>query len=157
MACARLYSGLGANEIQTRECLHSRWSPETVPTYTYTCTACNDVVEKRQSFTDPPLTTCEQCGGTLRKIIHPVGIVFKGSGWYVTDSRSSKSSTNGPSASGDSDSSSSSKDSSAKESSSKESSSKESGGSKDSSSAKDSSSSKDSSGSTSSSKSSSGS
>src|SRR5713226_5471974 len=84
----------------------------TVPTYTYTCTACNDVVEKRQSFTDPPLTTCEQCGGTLRKIIHPVGIVFKGSGWYVTDSRSSKSSTNGPS----SDSSSSTKDSSTKDS-----------------------------------------
>jgi putative FmdB family regulatory protein len=67
-----------------------------VPTYTYTCTACNDVIEKRQSFSDPPLTTCEQCGGTLRKVIHPVGIVFKGSGWYITDSRSSTSSANGP-------------------------------------------------------------
>src|ERR1700687_5956693 len=67
----------------------------TVPTYTYTCTSCNDVVEKRQSFTDPPLTTCEQCGGTLRKIIHPVGIVFKGSGWYSTDSRASTSSKSG--------------------------------------------------------------
>lgn len=66
-----------------------------MPTYTYTCTACNEIVEKRQSFTDPPLTTCEQCGGTLRKIIHPVGIVFKGSGWYITDSRSSSSSTTG--------------------------------------------------------------
>src|SRR5260370_7286821 len=83
-----------------------------VPTYTYTCTACNDMIEKRQSFTDPPLTTCEECGGTLRKIIHPVGIVFKGSGWYVTDSRSSTSSTNGPT----SDSSSSTKDSSPKDS-----------------------------------------
>src|SRR5437764_12191811 len=62
-----------------------------VPTYTYTCTACNDLIEKRQSFSDPPLTTCEECGGTLRKIIHPVGIVFKGSGWYVTDSRSASS------------------------------------------------------------------
>ncbi len=70
-----------------------------MPTYTYTCTTCNNHVEKRQSFTDPPLTTCEECGGTLRKIIHPVGIVFKGSGWYVTDSRSSTSSTNGPSTS----------------------------------------------------------
>src|SRR5205823_10892602 len=70
------------------------WSP-TVPTYTYTCTACNDIIEKRQSFSDPPLTTCEQCGGTLRKVIHPVGIVFKGSGWYITDSRSSSSSANG--------------------------------------------------------------
>ena len=79
----------------------------TVPTYTYTCTACNDVIEKRQSFSDPPLTTCEQCGGTLRKIIHPVGIVFKGSGWYITDSRSSTSA-----ASGSSSASSASKDSS---------------------------------------------
>src|SRR3979490_1192671 len=96
-----------------------------VPTYTYTCTSCNNHVEKRQSFTDPPLTTCEECGGTLRKIIHPVGIVFKGSGWYVTDSRSSKASTNGPSSSTDSDSSSSSKDSGSQESGSKESGSKE--------------------------------
>src|SRR5947209_3454136 len=67
-----------------------------MPTYTYTCTACNDVIEKRQSFSDPPLTTCEQCGGTLRKVIHPVGIVFKGSGWYITDSRSSTSAANAP-------------------------------------------------------------
>lgn len=67
-----------------------------MPTYTYTCTACNDVIEKRQSFSDPPLTTCEQCGGGLRKIIHPVGIVFKGSGWYINDSRASTSSANGP-------------------------------------------------------------
>lgn len=66
-----------------------------MPTYTYTCTACNDLVEKRQSFSDPPLTTCEQCGGALRKVIHPVGIVFKGSGWYITDSRSSTASANG--------------------------------------------------------------
>src|SRR6476469_3574801 len=71
-----------------------------VPTYTYTCTSCNDVIEKRRSFSDPPLTTCEQCGGTLRKIIHPVGIVFKGSGWYSTDSRSSTVSTSGSGASG---------------------------------------------------------
>src|SRR3979490_1275842 len=97
-----------------------------VPTYTYTCTSCNNHVEKRQSFTDPPLTTCEECGGTLRKNIHPVGIVFKGSGWYVTDSRASTSSRNGPSASTDSDSSSSTKESSTKESSSKDSGSKDS-------------------------------
>jgi putative FmdB family regulatory protein len=107
-----------------------------VPTYTYTCTSCNNHVEKRQSFTDPPLTTCEECGGTLRKIIHPVGIVFKGSGWYVTDSRSSKASTNGPSTTSDST-----KDSSTKESSSKDSSAKESGGAKESTPAKESSSS----------------
>ena len=64
-----------------------------MPTYTYTCTSCNDVVEKRQSFSDAPLTTCEQCGGSLRKVFHPVGIVFKGSGWYITDSRSSSNGT----------------------------------------------------------------
>ncbi len=66
-----------------------------MPIYTYTCTACNDLIEKRQSFSDPPLTTCEQCGGALRKVIHPVGIVFKGSGWYITDSRSAPSSAHG--------------------------------------------------------------
>src|ERR1700682_454457 len=93
----------------------------TVPTYTYTCTSCNDVVEKRQSFTDPPLTTCEQCGGTLRKIIHPVGIVFQGSGWYVNDSRSASSTRSGTSSSTDAESSTGSKDASAKESSAKES------------------------------------
>ncbi len=77
--------------------LFQRAAPH-VPTYTYTCTACNDVIEKRQSFSDPPLTTCDQCGGSLRKVFHPVGIVFKGSGWYITDSRSSTSSSNGPAA-----------------------------------------------------------
>jgi putative FmdB family regulatory protein len=109
-----------------------------VPTYTYTCTRCNNHVEKRQSFTDPPLTTCDECGGTLRKIIHPVGIVFKGSGWYVTDSRSSMSSTNGPGTTSDSTSSA------------KESASKDSSGAKESTPAKESSTSKESSPSTSS-------
>src|SRR5579864_2762793 len=77
-----------------------------VPTYTYKCIACDDVVEKRQSFSDPPLTTCEQCGGALRKVIHPVGIVFKGSGWYITDSRSASSASANGRSSGDSESSS---------------------------------------------------
>jgi putative FmdB family regulatory protein len=45
------------------------------------------VLEKRQSFSDDPLTTCEACGGSLRKLLHPVGIVFKGSGFYNTDYR----------------------------------------------------------------------
>src|SRR6266850_3927252 len=77
----------------------TRKGPAHVPTYTYTCTTCNDVIEKRQSFSDAPLTTCEQCGGSLRKVIHPVGIVFKGSGWYINDSRSSTSSASAPAAS----------------------------------------------------------
>jgi putative FmdB family regulatory protein len=68
-----------------------------VPIYTYACTNCNAMVEKRQSFSDAPLTTCDECGGGLRKVIHPVGIVFKGSGWYVTDSRKATSSSVGES------------------------------------------------------------
>lgn len=98
-----------------------------MPTYTYTCTACNDLIEKRQSFSDPPLTTCEQCGGTLRKVIHPVGIVFKGSGWYITDSRAGTSSSNNGRSSASSEPSSSASSTSS-------SSAKESSGSKDSSS-----------------------
>lgn len=58
-----------------------------MPIYTYACDSCNKVIEKRQSYSDDPLTTCEQCGNALRRVIHPVGIVFKGSGWYVNDSR----------------------------------------------------------------------
>jgi putative FmdB family regulatory protein len=58
-----------------------------VPTYQYACTACDERLEAVQKFTDDPLTTCEVCGGTLRKVYSPVGIVFKGSGFYRTDSR----------------------------------------------------------------------
>src|SRR6266568_8217135 len=105
----------------------------TVPIYSYTCTSCNEVVERRQSYTDPPLTTCEQCGGTLRKIIHPVGIVFKGSGWYSTDSRASGSAA---SASSSSDSSGA-KDGVPKDSGSKDSGSKDAGSSRDSGASKD--------------------
>ncbi len=73
-----------------------------MPIYTYSCDACSGVVEKRQSFSDEPLRTCEQCGGSLRRVIHPVGIVFKGSGWYVTDSRSSAGSSDGAGKQGES-------------------------------------------------------
>jgi putative FmdB family regulatory protein len=58
-----------------------------VPTYQYACTACDERLEAVQKFTDDPLTTCEACGGPLRKVYSPVGIVFKGSGFYRTDSR----------------------------------------------------------------------
>ena len=58
-----------------------------MPTYQYACTACDDRLEAVQKFTDDPLTTCEACGGSLRKVYSPVGIVFKGSGFYRTDSR----------------------------------------------------------------------
>jgi putative FmdB family regulatory protein len=58
-----------------------------VPTYQYTCTDCGEPVEAVQKFTDEPLTVCTVCGGRLRKVFSPVGIVFKGSGFYRTDSR----------------------------------------------------------------------
>jgi putative FmdB family regulatory protein len=58
-----------------------------VPTYQYACTSCGEQTEAVQRFTDDPLTVCPACGGTLRKVFSPVGIVFKGSGFYRTDSR----------------------------------------------------------------------
>lgn len=60
-----------------------------MPTYEYACTACGERLEAVQSFTDASLTTCPACSGALRKIFSPVGVVFKGSGFYKTDSRRS--------------------------------------------------------------------
>lgn len=60
-----------------------------MPTYQYACTACGHQLEAVQSFTDQPLTECPACEGRLRKLFNSVGIVFKGSGFYRTDSRSS--------------------------------------------------------------------
>jgi len=62
-----------------------------VPTYQYSCTDCGEPVEAVQKFTDPPLSVCDACGGRLRKVFSPVGIVFKGSGFYRTDSRNGSS------------------------------------------------------------------
>ena len=64
---------------------------ENVPTYQYACTACGHQLEAVQSFSDEPLTECPACEGRLRKLFNSVGIVFKGSGFYRTDSRSSGS------------------------------------------------------------------
>ena len=64
-----------------------------MPIYEYACTACGERTEARQSFDDPPLEECPICGGKLRKLYSPVGIVFKGSGFYSTDARSKKSDT----------------------------------------------------------------
>ncbi len=58
-----------------------------MPTYEYTCTDCGEPVEAVQKFSDAPLTKCAVCDGRLRKVFSPVGIVFKGSGFYRTDSR----------------------------------------------------------------------
>ena len=60
-----------------------------MPTYQYACTACGHQLEAVQSFADEPLTECPACEGRLRKLFSSVGVVFKGSGFYRTDSRGS--------------------------------------------------------------------
>ena len=81
-----------------------------MPTYQYLCTECGGQLEAVQKFTDDALTVHEDCGGRLRKVFSPVGIVFKGSGFYRNDSRkgssaptpaSSSSSSDSPSSAGD--------------------------------------------------------
>jgi len=75
-----------------------------VPTYQYACTECGHAFEQFQSFTDDALTVCPECSGRLRKVFNAVGVVFKGSGFYRTDSRSasdaSSSSTTGSTSTG---------------------------------------------------------
>ncbi|MEV7778881.1 FmdB family zinc ribbon protein [Kitasatospora sp. NPDC088351] len=66
-----------------------------MPTYQYQCTECGNGLEAVQKFTDEALTTCPDCQGRLRKVFSAVGVVFKGSGFYRTDSRSSSSSSVG--------------------------------------------------------------
>lgn len=106
-----------------------------MPTYQYTCSECGQGLEVVQKFTDDALTECPNCHGRLRKVFSPVGVVFKGSGFYRNDSRtgsngskSSSTSSNGAksetkSESSSSDSSSSSSSSTSKDSSSSSSSS----------------------------------
>ncbi len=64
-----------------------------MPTYSYRCTACGNEFDIRQSFSDDPLTVCGECGGKLRKLFNSVGIIFKGSGFYHNDSKSSSNLT----------------------------------------------------------------
>lgn len=70
-----------------------------MPTYEYACKSCGEHLEVVQSFKDDPLTECPACGGDLRKVFHSIGIAFKGSGFYKTDSRSSSSAAKSPSSS----------------------------------------------------------
>ena len=58
-----------------------------MPMYEYLCNDCGYGFERVQSFHDEPLSTCPECGGTVRRVISAVGIIFKGSGWYITDSK----------------------------------------------------------------------
>ena len=64
-----------------------------MPTYQYACTECDHAFEQVQAFSDDALTECPECHGRLRKLFNAVGVVFKGSGFYRTDSRSSTSSS----------------------------------------------------------------
>ena len=84
-----------------------------MPTYSYACTECDNRFDAVQAFSDDALTTCEKCSGRLRKLFGSVGVVFKGSGFYRTDSReSTKSPSNGSAKSGSSSSSEGSSDTS---------------------------------------------
>jgi putative FmdB family regulatory protein len=73
-----------------------------VPTYQYACTACGHELEAVQSFSDDALTTCPECSGALRKLFGNVGVVFKGSGFYRTDSRKSDAASSASGTSSDS-------------------------------------------------------
>ncbi|WP_226346246.1 FmdB family zinc ribbon protein [Agilicoccus flavus] len=71
-----------------------------MPTYAYACTQCPHTFDVVQSFSDDALTTCPECEGRLRKVFNAVGVVFKGSGFYRTDSRAGASGTDGSKSSG---------------------------------------------------------
>ncbi|WP_075324310.1 FmdB family zinc ribbon protein [Pseudonocardia sp. Ae356_Ps1] len=88
-----------------------------MPTYQYACTSCDHRFDAVQAFSDDALTTCPNCGGKLRKVFSSVGIVFKGSGFYRTDSRSGSVSGSSESSKADSTASSSSDSSSSSNSS----------------------------------------
>lgn len=82
-----------------------------MPTYQYQCTECGEALEVQQSFSDPSLTECPRCQGRLRKVFNAVGVVFKGSGFYKTDSRSSSTTSSDTGSSSSSSSTSTSSDS----------------------------------------------
>ena len=64
-----------------------------MPTYSYRCTACEHAFDIQQAFSDDALTTCPECGGSLRKLFSAVGVTFQGSGFYRTDSRAESKKT----------------------------------------------------------------
>src|SRR5690349_23831362 len=70
-----------------------------MPVYEYECSTCKHRFERSQRFSDPPIQECPECGSPVRRVIFPAGIVFKGSGWYVTDSRSTPSDSSSSTAS----------------------------------------------------------
>jgi putative FmdB family regulatory protein len=66
-----------------------------MPVYEYECQVCGVRFERRQLVTDDALKTCPECGGEVRRVIHPTRIIFKGKGFYTTDNRKARSSTTG--------------------------------------------------------------
>lgn len=66
-----------------------------MPIYGYRCTQCGHELEALQGMSDPPLRVCPECMGPLQKLLYPVGVVFKGSGFYSTDYKGSKAASNG--------------------------------------------------------------
>jgi putative FmdB family regulatory protein len=62
-----------------------------MPIYEYLCESCGHRFDVRQNFADDPLTECTECGAPVRRVLHPAGVIFKGSGWYINDSRKSPS------------------------------------------------------------------
>ena len=71
-----------------------------MPTYEYQCKTCGHQFEQMQRFSDAPLTECPKCGGAIHRVLFPAGIIFKGSGWYITDSRKGASSEGGANTTG---------------------------------------------------------
>jgi putative FmdB family regulatory protein len=63
-----------------------------MPIYEYECETCGHRFERLRSLRDEPIRQCPDCSGAVHKVFHPAGIIFKGSGWYITDSRKSTSS-----------------------------------------------------------------
>jgi len=60
-----------------------------MPTYEYQCKTCGHHFDRVQRFSDDPVKECPECGAEVRRVIHPAGVIFKGAGWYITDSRKS--------------------------------------------------------------------
>jgi putative FmdB family regulatory protein len=68
-----------------------------MPIYEYACDKCQKTFERKQKFSDDPVRTCPECGQDVRRVLYPAGIIFKGSGFYVTDNRGSKGASTSPS------------------------------------------------------------
>ena len=71
-----------------------------MPIYTYRCRECDHSFERNQRMSDPPLADCPACDGSVRRVINSVGVVFKGSGFYITDNRNGNGKLNGSSVNG---------------------------------------------------------